>query len=214
MPKTNVYLFIGDNEPPKLSKIESLKKEILSGETLEFNLETLFAKGLNLKTLEEALLRLPIKATKRLLIIRNIEGLPRDCREKIASYINRPYPWLTLVLEGESLDKEMEAISLRAETLYFRKIKPYDVFALGRAINNKNQALALDILSDLLLRGEKPQKIMGGLIWHWENMEKHISAEKVKKGFEALLEADLNIKRSRLKADIALELLVVKLCLF
>lgn len=213
IPKANLYLLIGDNEPPKLNKIENLKKETLSGETLEFNLEVLSAKELNLRLLEESLLRLPVKANKRLLIIRNIDELPKDCREKIISYVSKPHPWITLVLEGKSLDKDIEQIANCAQTLYFRKAGSYDVFALGRAIDNKNQVLALDILSDLLLRGEKVQKILGGLIWHWENTERYLSQEKTKNGFEVLLEADLNIKRSLLKPNIALELLVVKLML-
>lgn len=213
-PIAAVYLLIGDNEIFKLNKIESLKKEVLSSETLEFNLETLFAEEIEPAKLEEAFLRLPVKADRRLLVIRNIEGLNKDCRAKVFAYTNKPYPWITLVLEGNITDKEAAQIAARAQIFRFNKVRPPDVFALGRAIDNKNQALALGILSDLMVRGERPQKIMGGLIWHWENTKRSLSPEKVKKGFEALLEADLNIKLSRLKPNIALELLVVKLCLF
>ncbi|MDP1854171.1 MAG: hypothetical protein Q8L26_08245 [Candidatus Omnitrophota bacterium] len=214
MPKANVYLIIGDNEILKLNKIESLKKEILSGTANEFNLEILFAEELNLKTLEEALLRLPIKTDRRMLILRNLEDLSKDCRQKIIAYVNKPHPWITLVLEGDITDKEAGQVAACAQIFRFSKVRPPDVFALGRAIDNKNQALALGILSDLMVRGERPQKIMGGLIWHWENTKRRLSPEKIKEGFEVLLEADLNIKLSRLKPNIALELLVVKLCLF
>ncbi|MEK6715439.1 MAG: hypothetical protein AABY43_05295 [Candidatus Omnitrophota bacterium] len=213
IPKANLYLLIGDNELPKLNKIESIKKELLPQGALDFNLEVLSAQDLEVKKLQEALLRLPIKTGRRLLILRNLQDLSKDCREIILGYLKKPHPWITLVLEGKSLDKDIEQIANCAQTLYFRKAGSYDVFALGRAIDNKNQVLALDILSDLLLRGEKVQKILGGLIWHWENTERYLSQEKIKKGFEALLEADLNIKRSLLKPNIALELLVVKLML-
>lgn len=214
MPKASIYLIIGDNEIPKLNKIESLKKEILSAETLEFNIEILFAKEIEPAKLEEALLRLPVKTDRRLLIVRNIEDLTKDCRQKIIAYVNKPHPWIALVLEGDITDKEAGQVAARAQIFRFSKVRPPDVFALGRAIDNKNQALALSILSDLMVRGERPPKIMGGLIWHWENTKRSLSPEKIKKGFEALLEADLNIKLSRLKPNIALELLVVKLCLF
>lgn len=235
MPKPNIYLLIGDNETLKLNKIEGLKKEILPAHLFEFNSEVLFAKGLMLAALEEALLRLPArlaakpragsegsnpagislgqKTAGRILVIRNIEKLADDCRQKILDYLNNPYPHLALVLEGDLSDKEAQDISRQAQTFVFRKVKSRNVFDLGRAIDSKSQELALNILSDLLMQGEKPEMLVGGLNWHWENAEKRLTQEKIKKGFEALLEADLNIKRSRLKPNIAMELLVVKLCL-
>ena len=56
-------------------------------------------------------------------------------------------------------------------------------------------------------------QLMGGLVWFWGKLKQRISAEKFKKGLLHLQEADLNIKRSRIKAEYALEVLVVKLCL-
>lgn len=211
MSNTNVYLLIGENEASKLTKLNNLKKEILSANTADFNLETLSAKGLKPKTLQEAFLRMPFKSKKRLLIMRELESLPEDSGEKLISYLRKPHPQMMLILEAASLNKGTERIAPYARLMHFRKTKPYDAFALGDAIRNKNRARALDILSDLLLRGEKPQKIMGALIWKWEMMGRYLPKAKIDKGFDLLLEADLNIKSSRIKIETALELLVVKL---
>jgi len=213
MSKTNVYLFIGENESAKLTKLKNLKTELLSEPCEEFNFEELYAKKLNLKTLEESFLRLPVNTQKRLLIIRGIGNLSKDCNQKLISFIKKPHPRLVLILEANTPSAQINKITPYAQVTHFRKSKAYDVFDLGRAIQSKNQAFALYILSDLLLRGVKPYMLLGALIWQWERMQKSLPRPKINRGFEILLETDLNIKSSRLKIDTALELLVVKLSL-
>ncbi|HDZ76723.1 MAG TPA: hypothetical protein ENH41_01400 [Candidatus Omnitrophica bacterium] len=213
MSKTNVYLFIGENESAKLTKLKNLKKELLSAHLQEFNLEELYAKKLDLKTLEESFLRLPVNTEKRLLIIRGIDNLSKDCNQKLVSFIKKPHPHLVIILEANASNAQINKIAPYAQAMHFRKSKAYDVFDLGRAIQGKNQAFALYILSDLLLRGVKPYMLLGGLIWQWERMQKSLSEPEINRGFEILLETDLNIKSGRLKISTALELLVVKLSL-
>jgi DNA polymerase III delta subunit len=211
--KSNIYLLVGENEISKLNKIKKLKNELLSNSIQDFNLQVLSAKALNLKALEEALLFLPVKTKKSLLIIRNVEDLPKECKEKLISYIKKPSPQLILILEATHLDKDIERITKYAQTLYFYSVRQYNTFDLAKAIRNKNQTFALSVLSNLLERGEKPQKILGGLIWQWEQMAKYLSREKIDKGFKILLETDLNIKSSRLTMKTALEISIIKLIL-
>ena len=51
---------------------------------------------------------------------------------------------------------------------------------------------------------------MGGLVWSWGKARSFARRENFQKGLVALQEADLNIKRSRLAPQQALEVLVVK----
>ena len=85
-----------------------------------------------------------------------------------------------------------------------------DTFALSRAIDLKKPAYALGVLSELLKNGEKPERIMGGLRYSWENSS--TDALVVRKRLQILLSCDIDIKTGRLKPDFALEKLVLNLC--
>ncbi|MCK4463941.1 MAG: DNA polymerase III subunit delta [Candidatus Omnitrophica bacterium] len=78
-----------------------------------------------------------------------------------------------------------------------------DIFRLIDAVSGKNTELALDIISNLILRKVKPHEIIGLLAWHFR---------KLKRNPELLLSADLAIKRGRLKPALALEFVILELC--
>ena len=65
-----VYLFIGQDSPAKDIELNRIKKEFLSKELEEFNLDILYAESLALKGLQEKLLALPVKSLKRILVIK------------------------------------------------------------------------------------------------------------------------------------------------
>ncbi len=56
-----------------------------------------------------------------------------------------------------------------------------------------------------------PLQIMGALVWYWGKEGKACGKERFERGLKALEEADLNIKRSRLEPQYAVEKLVVEL---
>jgi DNA polymerase III delta subunit len=91
--------------------------------------------------------------------------------------------------------------------------KKSDLWGVTRAIERRNPSEALRILNTLLRDGDSPLKIMGGLVWFWGSIRNRVSAEGFKKGLLVLQEADLNIKRSRLRPDHAVEMVVTKLSL-
>ncbi|MBZ0166329.1 MAG: hypothetical protein K8I00_05930, partial [Candidatus Omnitrophica bacterium] len=69
------------------------------------------------------------------------------------------------------------------------------------------------LLAVLLRDGTHPLQIMGGLVWIWGRLKNRISADNFQQGLRELQAADLNIKRSRLHPEHAVEILVTKLCL-
>ncbi len=73
-------------------------------------------------------------------------------------------------------------------------------------------AQALKILNELLEEGIHPLQIMGGLLWFWGKEKFRLKGDRYNKGLLVLQEADLNIKRSRLLPEHAIEVVVVKLC--
>ena len=80
-----------------------------------------------------------------------------------------------------------------------------------RAAERSRASEALQILANLYAQDVHPLQIMGGLVWFWGKQRQKISTERFKKGLAALHKADLNVKRSRLKPEYAVEKVVVEL---
>ena len=85
---------------------------------------------------------------------------------------------------------------------------------MTNALSAHDPVEACAILNNLFAQGIIRCRSWGGLIWFWGKSRPRLSAENFRKGLEALQEADLNIKRSRLKPEHGVELLVVKLAGF
>ena len=61
-------------------------------------------------------------------------------------------------------------------------------------------------------KGEDVQRIIGGMIWHWQNYRQRMSKEYFKQSLDEFLDTDIRIKTGKVKPELALELLIVKLC--
>ncbi len=209
------YLFLGQDLTAKDAKIAEIKKKICpSPESLKFDCETLYAQKLGPDELKKALMAIPAVSKNRLVIIRECQKLTAQNKELILEFSGNPGPCV-LVLESQKADLTdafIKTMSRTAKVLNFKNEEPLNVFNLTRAIAIKKPAEALKILSALLDQGDQPLQIMGGLVWFWKDARRGFSGEEFKKGLLALQEADLNIKRSRLNPNHALEVLVVKLC--
>lgn len=208
-----VYLFIGEDALSKDIRLKRLKEELLEGNTQYFNLDVLYARELNLKDLQERLLALPLRVKKRILVIKESQNLKEDIKEFILKYVKKPHSQIVLVLDIDKYsakDEFISGVSRYSEVFRFKEEPRLDTFALGRAIDYKKSGYALWVLSQLLRKGEKPERILGGLRYSWEN---NLSdAFQAKKKFQLLLNCDIDIKTGRLRPDFALERLVVSLC--
>jgi len=216
MVEKSAFLFLGEDYLSKEGKIDIIKKELLKGDAVFFDLEVLAGKEINERQLSEALKRLPAVSKDRLIIIKEIDKLNPACKSRLISYLKKPFPKTSLVLETDKFDTRdsfLTQLTHLCKVINFSRSSPVDVFSLGEAVSRKKPQESLRILSHLLLSGEKPQKILGVLIWQWKKIQPGLSKSEFKAGLQMLLDADLNIKRGRLKPDFALELLVAKLSL-
>lgn len=208
-----VYLFIGSDNLTKDIQLKRLRDHVLSKGTEQFNLDTLYARELTLKALQEKLLSLPVNNPKRLVIIKNIEDLKDEVKEFLEKYVRSPYPQVVMALDLNRLDKTdsfIKNISRFVKPVRFKEIVHPDTFALGRSIDLKRADSALRLLNGLLKDGERPERILGGLRYAWEKNAAH-PLEK-RKRLKCLLICDIDIKTGRLKPLFALEKLVVSLC--
>ena len=210
-----IYLFTGEDILAKDQKIAEIKKNFFpTQDVLSFDYEILHASSLEADTLKKSLLALPALASQRLVVIRSVQKLNSQNRKILLDFIEGKHEHVTLVLDcdEESVGSSFaNHLSRSAEVVSFSIPPRKNVFDMTRAMSEKNSTLALSILSELIAEGTHPLQIMGGVIWFWKERRRRLSLEKFKKGLAAMQEGDLCIKRSRLRPDYCMEMLVVKL---
>lgn len=210
-------------DPEGLSKkdevLQRIKNEHLAKGTSSFNLDILYAKELTLKDLQERLLCLPIKSKKRIIVIKDAQALKdkEDTKEFIIQYVKKPHPWILLVLDIIRRDPQdrdefrfINSIARYGRVYHFKETARLDTFTLSKQIDLNRIDYALCVLNQLLQNGERPERILGGLRYTWEN--NLTGSLEARKKFRLLLNCDIEIKTGRLAPRFALERLVVKLC--
>lgn len=215
----NIHLFVGqdiigpDGTSKKDAQIKNILNSFIPPHLKDFNFDTLEARRLSLSELQEKLLNLPLKAKCRVLLIRRIEFLAEKIKHFILEYVKKPHPYLILILDTDRYnpkDNFIGSISRYSRLYHFKEPLTVDTFTLGRKINLHSASEALRILKQLLERGENTEMILGGLRY---TCERDIASPVEKKRrIRLLLGCDRDIKRGRLKANFALEKLVVELC--
>lgn len=213
------YLFIGQDIIAEngLSKkdatLSEIKKQFPDKTTENFNLDTLYARELNLKDLQERLLALPVKVKKRIIVIKDAQNLKENVKEFLVGYLKKPLPAIILVLDVDTPDFRdtfLKRIHTYTQVFRFREVAALSAFTLSHCIGPGKSPNALKILNQLLENGEKPEWILSGLRYDWEkNITNSI---EIKKRLKLLLNCDIEIKTGKLKPVYALEKLVVGLC--
>jgi len=207
-----VYLFAGEEPLSKDAALRRLIQENLTPELEKFNLDILYAKELKLEGLQEKFLCLPVKAKKRIIVIKCAEALKSEVKEFILRSVRQPAGHLLLVIDVNRMDaddKFTRALSRYAQVSRFREKFIADTFGLGRAIESRKPDEALRILNNLLENGKKPEWILGGLRYVFQ--KDTLSPPKRKSRLKLLLACDVDIKTGRATPDFAMERLVVKL---
>ena len=211
---SSVYLFIGQDNFSKDIQLKRIKDEFLTKETGQFNLDILYARELNLNNLQEKLLFLPLKAKKRIIIIKSAQDLRLGLKEFLLNYVKSPYPKIILILDiarYNPKDEFIKQITQYTKAFRFKEPLLLDAFALSRQIYLKRLDYSLRVLNQLLQNGEKPERILGGLRYAWQQAT--FGPLETRKKLKLLLNCDIDIKTGRLRPDFALERLVVRLCL-
>lgn len=210
------YLIIGEDIAVKENKILQLKQKFLtSPDSQNYDFDILYATKLDAAVLKKALIALPAVSDKRLIILHDCHKLSLQNKKIIIEFIGSPEDHVVLILESGQLtsrDSFYKKIYKTVELFETQSEQKPNVFNMTRAMSMRKKSEALKILHVLLSDGVHPLQIMGGLIWYWEKSRPKLSFDKFTKGLTCLQETDLNIKRSRLNPNYAMELLVVKLC--
>lgn len=208
-----IYLFIGEDSPGKDIQLKAIRNESLDKGIEQFNQDTLYSKELSLKTLQEKLIYLPAGNSKRIIIVKEAQALKEELKESILAYAGRQHKRVILILDFDKAPKEagfINRIYKQAKVIRFKETKAQDAFVLNRSIALRRPDSALRVLNQLLKEGERPERIMGALRYAWER--ESASPLEMKRRLKLLLNCDIEIKTGRLKANFALEKLVISLC--
>lgn len=214
------YLVFGADAGQKESRIAELKNKHLSNKgSINFDYEVLSGHKLEPEALRKALLALPVFSHERFVLLRECHKLTEHNRNLLVDFLAKSRTeHLVLVLESDEFkasDSFLSALRPFVQIVQTQTPpKPVSVFDVTKAMSLKQQPQALKILYVLLTEGQHPLQILGGLVWFWGELRDALPKDKFENGLRVLQEADLNIKRSRLNPDYALEILIVKLCAF
>ncbi len=135
-----VYLFIGQDPLSKDAKLKQLRDNSLPSKIADFNRDIVYARGLDLKSLQEKLLYLPLKAEKRIVVIKDAQSLKENIKNFLVGQAKKQEPKLILVLDIDSYDPKDEfikTISRYAKVLRFKEAPALNTFSLANQITQK-----------------------------------------------------------------------------
>jgi DNA polymerase III delta subunit len=211
-----LYILLGEDRLGKDQRIAEFKTKICSKpDALLFDYEVLYGSNLDPADFKKSLLTLPSIAATRLMILKAVHKLSTHNKDLILEFIEGKNDHVCLVLDvddAETKNAFLTKLMTRAKVEEFASRKKSNVFDMTRAMSSRNPSEALRILNQLYTEGNHPLQIMGGLVWFWGRSKVSLPAGRFKKGLLLLQEADMNIKRTRLDPEYALEVLVTKLC--
>lgn len=100
-----IYLFLGDDNLAKDQKIAELKSKILqTNDAFKFDFDLLHANRLSAEDLKKSLIALPAIASKRLVVLRDIEKLSPQNKDLILEFIDKDESCIDLILDANQVD--------------------------------------------------------------------------------------------------------------
>ena len=210
-----IYLFLGDDLSAKDAKITEIKNKFFkdSQEALAFDFDNLDAKELKEDALKQAFLTLPVIAPHRLIVLRQVHKLKSADIQVLIKFCQKPAKHCDVILESTEniLKGDLKDLPLYAKGVVMGKPEGPNVFDMTKLMTARRSGEALKMLAGFYGNNVHPLQIMGALVWYWGKEGKALGRERFERGLKALEEADLNIKRSRLEPQHAVEKLVVEL---
>jgi len=210
-----IYLFLGDDLAAKDARITEIKNKFFKNfqEALAFDFDNLDARELGGDALKKALLSLPVIAPLRLILLRQIHQFKSADIQVLINFCQKPAKYCDVILESteNTLKGDLKDLPLYVKGVVLAKPEGPNVFDMTKLITANRSNEALKMLDGFYRADVHPLQIMGALVWYWGREGKACGKERFERGLKSLEEADLNIKRSRLEPQYAVEKLVVEL---
>lgn len=207
-----IYILLGEDTQAKDNKISQIKSSlIVESQALYFDFETLDGHHLSVANLKKALLSLPVLATKRLVLIRQAHQLKAEAIKILEEFLTNSDHCDVILESWGQLKDDFRILTSQAKVFNFGITQEANIFDMTKLMANRKTTEALKMLNEFYDQGMYPLQMMGALVWYWGKEGKVLGTAKFQRGLRALEDADLNIKRSRLLPEYAIEKLVVEL---
>jgi DNA polymerase III delta subunit len=210
-----IYLFLGEDGEIKDAKIKQLKDQHFTvPHAGDFDYDIFYGNDLDSQTLQKSLLALPAVLSQRFILIRTCHKLNAQNQDLILDFSDKNLENAVLVLESSEWTADnpfVKKLAKSAKVEVFKRPQKKNVFDLTRLMTTRQPAEALQALDELTGAGTHPLQVLGGLVWFWGKQGEHLDRDRFEKGLRVLQQADVNIKRSRLDPNYAVEVAVVKL---
>ena len=114
-----VYYVFGEDEFQKEDAVKQLVKAAVDPGTRDFNLEFLRGGEVDPRSLDASLQSLPLMATRRVLVLREVNTLKKKAREVLDRYLKQPAPDTLLILVSGADAKTDKTLSSAATPLEY-----------------------------------------------------------------------------------------------
>jgi hypothetical protein len=204
----------GSDQSLKDQALRSLTQTHLAQGSEAFDLDIMSVHRRHPDEFRKSLLTLPVMSSKRVVVMRGCDKLSAVQREKCLALLDAPMDHVVWVLDWMRPDGKQafykKAVKL-ARVVDCGVEQPSNVFDMTKLMARGQAKDALKVLTALMADGQHPLQIMGGLVWFWGKQKVRLTPGQFQKGMNALQDTDLHIKRSRMRPDHAMEVLVVRL---
>lgn len=121
-----VHLFVGEEEFLKQDALNKLKLQVLTGDSASLNYDVFYGQDRNVEKIIECAKTAPFIASKRMVVVKNLEDLGPAQLKVLASYLEVPHPSCVLVLESSqasgALQEIYKLVSKYGKVEYFKPL--------------------------------------------------------------------------------------------
>jgi DNA polymerase III subunit delta len=118
---TSVFLFIGSERYLKESALEKLKASLRSAPSEEIDHKVFYGSDSTASQIFGHAQAFPLFSSKKLIVIKDFNKLPKDDRSRLAEYIRNPAKstYLVIDIDGDTAPKELSGESKHFKTVVF-----------------------------------------------------------------------------------------------
>ena len=155
--KPPVFLFIGSDNYLKDKALEELSSSLLDSSSKKLDYKVFYGSDADIREVLDYANTIPFSATKKVVVVKDVEKLPREDRVRLITYIKKPVDSTCLVLQSsdESLLEEDSALSQYVSIRRFGQMTDRELGAwIERFLKSKSgkksiSADAIEVLKEL-----------------------------------------------------------------
>lgn len=149
----SVFLFTGEEDFLKEKAIDELKASLLDRASGDADYKVLYGSQTSAREILEHLTTLPFLSSKRLVVVKDFEEMPKEEMSGLISYVSSPSKMGCLVLDSrdEQALVQFRQLGGRVRAMHFGRLKDFELVAwIRRCISSKGKNIDEDAL--LLVR--------------------------------------------------------------